>query len=127
MRIVNSDQVIFSRRRVCCPSDEGCQYTLSELSSLQDKLTFDKSYRKTQLLASLAYEGSIAPCVLHIRAQTTAAHIDRRLHSSSVHHQAEAFDNPISSQFYRPQRSQGQADGIYSSLAQVPRSGPRVP
>jgi hypothetical protein len=90
------------------------------------KLTSDMSYRKTRLLASRAYEDSIAPCVWHTRVQASGSHTDRRLHSST-HHQAATFDNPIPSQFYRCQRSQGQTDGICSSLAQALHSEQQVP
>ena len=69
------------------------------------KLTSDMSYRKTHSLVSRAYEDSIATCVWHTRVQETGSHTDRRQHLS-IHHQAATFDNPISSQSYRCQRSQ---------------------
>jgi len=90
------------------------------------KLTSDMSCRKTHSLVSQAYEDSIAPCVWHTRVQAGGSHTDRRRHSST-HHQAATFDNPISSQFYPRQRSQGQTGGIYSSLAQALHLEQQVP
>jgi len=94
MRIVNPDQVAFSRGWVCCPSGGSVSAFCLKLYG-KTNFTSDKSYHKTHLRASRAYEDSIAPCVWHIHVQQCGSHIVRRPHSPMIR-QAATCDNPIS-------------------------------
>ena len=100
MRIVDSYKGFFPSGRVCRPFNGYVSTLFLKYRHCPRKLTSDMSYLKTHSLVSRAYEDSIAPCVLYTRVRASSSHTDRRLHSlTHHHHQAAAFDNPISSQF----------------------------